>query len=159
MSMIGNFGICTENNYNCLVAAIRNDQLDAADDWIGKICDALENSAAILENDQCSGEVFLAVFQYFKSEYTIDVHGNSDMRKLNERWREFTGDYDFVVFTQKEKAQFLSLSDEIDYDHVKQYVDDFYQNDYENAGQIACKVLFENLRRLKPDSVLLWHLC
>ena len=159
MSMIGNFGMCAESDYNSLVAAVRNDQLDTADDWIGKICNELENSTAILENDQCSGEVFLAIFQYFKSEYAVDIYGNEDMRKLNERWREVTGDYDITVFTQKEKTQFLSLIDQIDYDHVMQYVDDFYQNDYGNAGQVACKVLFENLRRMKPDNVLLWHLC
>lgn len=158
MSMIGNFGKCTENDYNCLVAAIRENQPDTADDLIGRLCDELENSAAKLENDQCSGEVFLAVFEYFKTEFDLDLYGGEEQKALYERWREITEDYDVRIFTNKEKEALLSLADHIDSREVAAFVNDFFQNDYGEAGQIACKVLFENLKKLEADSVLLWHL-
>ncbi|MDE7274548.1 MAG: hypothetical protein K2N95_16100 [Lachnospiraceae bacterium] len=158
MSMIGDFGICTKNSYNRLAEAIRNDQLDAVEELTGKLCSELENSMELMENHQCSGEVFLALFQYFKTEFGIDIYGDEERKKLNEEWREITGDYDMIVFTETEKTQFLSLADRIDYDKLAQFMNDFFQDDYGNAGQAACSVFLENLRKMKPDDVLLWHL-
>lgn len=159
MSMIGDFGVCTKSSYNSLVDAIRNDQFDVMEDLIQKIYSELENSASALENNKCSGEVFLAVFHYFKTEYGMDMRDNADLKKLNENWREITGDYDMVIVTDEQKTKILSIADHIDYNKVIQFVNDFFQDDYGNAGQIACDVFFENVRNLKPDSILLWHLC
>lgn len=159
MSMIGNFGKCTENDYNRLVAAIRKNQSDAADDLIEKLYNELENAVEALESDQCSGEVFLAVFQYFQTEFDIELYGDEEQKALYERWREITEDCDVRIFTKKEKAQLLSLADRIDSNEITAYVNDFFQNDYGDAGQIACAVLLENLRKLEADNVLLWHLC
>lgn len=158
MSMIGDFGMCARNSYDSLVDAVRNDQQDTAAELIEKICGEMDASMASMENHQCSGEVFLALFQYFKEEFGIDVHGDEEQKKLNEKWRENTGDYDMILFTEKEKTQFLALSDRIDHDQVMLFVNDFFQDDYGNAGQVSCNVFLENLRKLNADSVLLWHL-
>lgn len=158
MSMIGNFGLCPKSNYENLLSLILSNQLDAANDLITKVHDELLNTASTLENNRCSGEIFIALFHYFKTEFEIDVRGNAESEKLNESWRKVTGDYDMISFTAKEKVQLLSLTDQIDYNTIAQFINDFFQQDYGNAGQIACDVLIENLKRLDTDNVLIWHL-
>ena len=158
MSMIGNFGLCPKNSYENLISLILSNQLDAANELITKIHDGLLNTASTLENDRCSGEIFIALFHYLETEFEIDIRGNTELKKLSESWREVTGDYDMVSFTEKEKVQLLSLTDKIDYNTITQFINDFFQQDYGTAGQIACDVLIENLKRLGTDDVLIWHL-
>lgn len=158
MSMTGSFGLCPKNSYDSLINFIKAGQSDAAQDLVKEIWDGLEDSASMLENNRCSGEVFLALFEYFKAALDIDIRENADLKKVGENWREITGDYDMAVFTEKEKTQFLSRTDSIHSDQVTQFVNDFFQNDYGEAGQTACDVFIRNLEKLGADSVLIWHL-
>ena len=56
MSMIGVFGICSKSNYNERADLINNGKSVQTEDLIKEIYSELENSAAKLENDKCSGE-------------------------------------------------------------------------------------------------------
>lgn len=154
MAMIGNFGLCSKSNYDELGNWMKNAKFTEAEDLIKKIYNEVENSAAKLENDKCSGEVFIALFHYLKTACGVDVRCNSEY--FGEKWRDTTGDFDVVAFYEKE--QVLLLEDTIDYDELSQFMNDFFQIDYGNAGQIACSVLFNNLKNTGTDSVLIWHL-
>ncbi len=158
MSMIGSFGLCSSNNYDNLVKLIRDNHFGEANDLINNIYSELENSASKLENDKCSGEVFLAVFDYFNIVLGINVRVNIGLEELGKSWREVTGDYDMIAFLEKDIKQLLSLSDTIDYDAVSQYVNDFFQNDYGDAGRIACNVFMQNLGKLDTNTVLIFQL-
>ena len=122
MSIIGSFGICPKNNYRMLVELIKNNNLTEAEVLIKKIYHELKDSEEKLENP-CSGEVFIALFDYFKTALGVDVRDNitTDMA---EKWREITDDFDIIVLCNKE--QLLSLEDIIDYNKISQYINDFF---------------------------------
>ncbi len=150
MSMIGTFGLCVKNNYDNLVSAIKDNQLDKMEDLVKKICDELESEIFTEQSNMCSGEV---------REFGIDFEKNEDFNRVRESWREITGDYDIVVFSEIEKDKFLSYEDRIDHTQIQQYINEFFEEDYGNAGEIACNNFFESLRKIEKNSVLIWHLC
>lgn len=154
MSMAGNFGVCSKSNYDELTNLIESGKSAETEDLIKKIYNEVENSATELENGKCSAEVFIALFQYIKISYEINVWCNLEV--LGKKWRDTTGDFDVIAFYEKEEI--LSLQDTIDYRELSQFINDFFQIDYENAGQIACNILFSNLEKLGTDKVLIWHL-
>ena len=154
MSIIGSFGICPKNNYRMLVELIKNNNLTEAEVLIKKIYHELKDSEEKLENP-CSGEVFIALFDYFKTALGVDVRDNitTDMA---EKWREITDDFDIIVLCNKE--QLLSLEDIIDYNKISQYINDFFQSDYGKIVQTAYTALLNNLRKIDDAHILIWHL-
>ena len=155
MSMIGVFGICSKSNYNERADLINNGKSVQTEDLIKEIYSELENSAAKLENDKCSGEVYIALFHYLKTVCGVDIR--CGMEGFGEEWRNVTGDFDIIVFHEKERV--LALEDTIDYDGLLQFINDFFQIDYGNAGQIAWDTLLNNLKSTEAENVLIWHLC
>ena len=121
---------------------------------IKEIYSELENSAAKLENDKCSGEVYIALFHYLKTVCGVDIR--CGMEGFGEEWRNVTGDFDIIVFHEKERV--LALEDTIDYDGLLQFINDFFQIDYGNAGQIAWDTLLNNLKSTGAENILIWHL-
>lgn len=158
MSVIGDFSLCKKSAYNNLVHFIANDQFDEAESLINEIYSELEASASKLENNQCSGEVFIALFEYFNTALGMDVREGMELEKIGEVWRDATGDFEMIVFSEKAKTQFLSIAGTINDHEVVQFINDFFQNDYGQAGQIACNVFFKNLETLDSDTVLIFHM-
>lgn len=39
----------------------------------------------------------MALFEFFKEEYEIDVWGEAEFKEIAERWRDITGDFDMIV--------------------------------------------------------------
>lgn len=154
MSMIGIFGTCSKSNYDELAGLIKSGKSTQTEDLIKTIYGEVKNSAAKLENDKCSGEVFIALFHYLKTACGVDVR--CDIEEIGEKWRETTGDFDIIVFHEKE--QILALEDTIDYDALLQFINEFFQIDYGNAGQIAWEVLLNNLKSTGRENILIWHL-
>lgn len=154
MSMTGNFGVCAKSTYDELENLIKNGKFTEAEDLIKEIYNEVEISTAELENGKCSGEVFIALFHYFKTACGIDVRCNPKV--LGEKWRDTTGDFDVIAFYEKEKI--LSSEDTMDYGELSKFINDFFQIDYGNAGQIAFGVLINNLKNTGTDHVLIWHL-
>ena len=154
MSMIGVFGICSKSNYNERADLINNGKSVQTEDLKKEIYSELENSAAKLENDKCSGEVYIALFHYLKTVCGVDVR--CGMEGFGEEWRNVTGDFDIIVFHEKERV--LALEDTIDYDGLLQFINDFFQIDYGNAGQIAWDTLLNNLKSTGAENILIWHL-
>ncbi|MCI9034241.1 MAG: hypothetical protein HFJ08_09385 [Lachnospiraceae bacterium] len=154
MSMIGVFGICSKSNYNERADLINNGKSVQTEDLIKEIYSELENSAAKLENDKCSGEVYIALFHYLKTVCGVDIR--CGMEGFGEEWRNVTGDFDIIVFHEKERV--LALEDTIDYDGLLQFINDFFQIDYGNAGQIAWDTLLNNLKSTGAENILIWHL-
>ena len=137
-----------------LARLVQNGTPAEAEDLIKDICHELENSAEKLENGVCSGEIYLALFQYFETELGVDVRNGTE--RFGEIWREATGDFDVIVF--HEAAPLLSLADTVDYDGLSQFAGDFFQIDCGDAAQAACDALLNNLRSLGADEILIWHL-
>jgi hypothetical protein len=152
--MIGVFGICSKSNYNERADLINNGKSVQTEDLIKEIYSELENSAAKLENDKCSGEVYIALFHYLKTVCGVDIR--CGMEGFGEEWRNVTGDFDIIVFHEKERV--LALEDTIDYDGLLQFINDFFQIDYGNAGQIAWDTLLNNLKSTGAENILIWHL-
>lgn len=158
MSIIGSFGSCKKSSYDMLQTAITTDDFNTAKTAIEMICNEIEDSSPEMEPAACSGEVFIALFHYLEINHGVDVRKQENLDKLGEVWRETTGDFDMIPFTEKERSQLLSLSGTINFDEAKQFIDDFFQADLGEAGKIACDDLFENLERLQPGHVLIWRL-
>lgn len=154
MSIIGTFGICSKSNYNELTDLIKSGESTKTEELIKEIYSEVKNSAVKLENDKCSGEVFSALFHYLQTAYGVDVR--SGIEGIGEKWRDVTGDFDVIVFHEKERI--LALEDTFDYDGLFQFVNDFFQIDYGNAGQIAWDVLLNNLKSTEAENILIFHL-
>lgn len=159
MSIIGIFGLCSQKDYHCLVDFIKNNQLEEAENLMQKIVEGFEESAELLNGSRCSGEVYIAVFDYFKEREGIDVRRNEDVKKVSELWRKVIGGYEMTAFAEEEKEQLLSREKTINYPDVIQYVNDFFSYDYEDFGQAACEDLLENLRKTEEGNVLIWYAC
>ena len=130
MSMVGSFGFAKKSSYDILQTSITTECFDTAKNTIEMICSEMQDSSLEMELTTCSGEVFIALFHYFKINHGVDVRNQEDFDKLGEIWRETTGDFDIIPFTEKEREQLLSLSGTINFDKVMQFVDDFFQADY-----------------------------
>lgn len=154
MSMIGSFGVCPKGKYDELRNLMQEDKFMEIDHLIKEIYSEVEGSTTKLENGKCSGEVFIALFHYLETAYEVNVRCDSGC--FEEKWRDATGDFDIIVFCGKE--QILLLENTIDYNNLAQFINDFYQNDFGNAGQIACNVLFNNLKSVGKENVLIWRL-
>lgn len=155
MSIIGSFGICPKDKYKMLVNLVKNNKLDETEDLIMEIHNELENSYEKLENNLCSGEIFIALFDYFKTAFGVDILSNT-APAIREKWREITGDYDIIILSNKE--QLLLLEDVAGYDKISQYINDFFQGGYEEMGQNVCTVLFNNLKKADKEDILIFHL-
>lgn len=154
MSMIGDFGVCRKQKWDEVRDLIQKGNFAEAENGIKDIYSEVERSAEKLDNGKCSGEVFIALFDFFETVFEVNVRDDPDC--FGEKWRDATGDLDIIVFCEKE--QILSLEDTVDVNELTQFINDFYQMDYGNAGQIACNVLFNNLKSVGEDNVLIWHL-
>ena len=157
MSMIGIFGLCQKSKYEALVKLVKNKQFKETESLVNEMNMELRESSEKMDNGKCSGEVFLALFEFFKEEYGIDVRGEAEFKETAEQWRDITGDFDMIAFQEKET--FLNMEDGISYDKISQFVSDFFEADYGNMGETACKMLFDNLRKLESGEVLIWQLC
>lgn len=154
MSIIGTFGICSKTHYNELTNLIKSGESTKTEELIKEIYSEVTNSAVKLENNKCSGEVFIALFYYLKTAHGVDVW--CDIKDIGEKWRVVTGDFDIIVFHEKERI--LVLEDTIDYNALYEFINDFFQIDSGNAGQIAWNVLLNNLKNIEPENILIWHL-
>lgn len=154
MSIIGTFGTCSKSNYNELTDLIKSGESTKTEELIKEIYSEVENSAVKLENDKCSGEVFSALLHYLNTAYGVDVR--CGIEGIGEKWRDVTGDFDIIVFHEKERI--LALEDTIDYDGLFQFINDFFQIDYADAGQIAWNVLLNNLKSIEAENILILHL-
>ncbi len=83
MSMIGNFGVCSKSKYDELGDLIKNGKSAEAEEIIKEIYKEVEDSAAILENGKCSGEVFIALFQYLKTACGVEGRCNPESFEKN----------------------------------------------------------------------------
>lgn len=154
MSMIGMFGVCSQSHYNKLANLLKSKDSGETEKLMQEIYSEVEASAEKLANDQCSGEVFTALFYYLKTAYGIDLRRGKEA--FREKWTAVSGDWDAVVFHEKE--QLLSQEDSMDFGGLQQFINDFYQTDYGDSGQTAWNVLLGNLKRTGPEQVLIWHM-
>ena len=153
MSIIGVFGTCSQSNYNELTDFIKSGESTKTEELIKEIYNEVEDSAVKLENGKCSGEIFSALFHYLNTAYGVDVR--CGMESVGEKWRNITGDFDIIVFQEKERI--LELENTIDCDALLQFIHDFFQTDSGNAGQIAWNVLLNNLKSTGTENVLILH--
>lgn len=152
--MIGMFGVCPQSHYNKLTDMLENKNFAGTEKLMQEIYSEVEASAEKLANDQCSGEVFTALFCYLKTTYGIDLRRGREA--FREKWTAVTGDWDAVVFHEKERLS--ALEDMMDFGELQQFINDFYQADYGDSGQTAWNVLLGNLKRTGPEQVLIWHM-
>lgn len=154
MSMIGMFGVCPQSHYHQLANLLKSEDSGETEKLMKEIYSEVEASAEKLANNQCSGEVFTALFCYLKTTYGIDFWRGREA--FREKWTAVTGDWDAVVFHEKE--QLSALENTMDFGELQQFINEFYQADYGDSGQTAWNVLLGNLKRTGPEQVLIWHM-
>jgi len=139
-----------------MVNLLRDEQFSEAELMMREIQRDFDLSTEEMEDSECSGEVFLALFDYFDSAFDIDIRKVPEAEKISLHWREMTGDHDMVAFL--DRASLLSLEERIDLAQLTQYVNDFFEIDYGNAAQAAYTAFFHNLKKVKAGDILLWRL-
>lgn len=69
------------------------------------------------------------VYRYFGEMFHGSIH--------EETWRDITGEWDFIVFSENLKS--LVLGQAINRDEISQYISEFYQEDCGEAGNLSGK--------------------
>lgn len=156
MSMIGEFGLCQRKTYENFVSLLKDHSLNELEAAVNNIQKELEQTSSELMNDKCSGNVFIALFEYFEEKLNIELHDEFHGSIHEEAWLNITGDLDFIVFS--ENLKYLVLGQAINRDEICQYVSEFYQEDCGEAGKEGCQCFFANLERADSDNLLIYHL-
>lgn len=152
MSVIGEFGLIEKRSFDLLLNAIEHN-VDEVGDCINAIIKEAESSRDLMVNDECSGEVYLAMFEYIEQKRGIDIRGQTN---YGERWREVTEDYDVIIMTEEIKKQ-LNIGS-VDDSAFSDFLNDFYQMDFEEIARIALKSFASNLEILSSESALVFRL-
>lgn len=158
MSMIGAFGLCAEEKYSALAAAAGKGETERAGELIQELCGEWQASAPQMKNDLCAGEAFIALFHYLKAAFGLDLRQEAGPQGAEALWRSQTGDLDIIAFSERNRAQILSLAERTNQAELDRFVCDFFESDYGDAGWLAWDVLLSNLRRLKNGETLVWRL-
>ena len=154
MSMIGIFGTCARGSFEELADLIQNGAPGEADSLISRMLDEMESPAGAMEAAGCSGEVFLALFRYLQTVCGVDIRRGTEA--VGDAWRSATGDFDVVVFHEKE--QVLALEEAMDFEGLSRFLCEFFQADYGTAGQTAWDALVRSLKGTGADRLLVWRL-
>lgn len=81
----------------------------------------------------------MALFGYFDQCLGIDFHKAFGYAELAEAWRELTGDYDILFFTNGLMEEYIARinPESMDYEALNGFVKEFYQCDFGDFGKIA----------------------
>ena len=60
------------------------------------------NNTGLMVDNECPGEVYSAMFEYFEQKKGISIRGQNN---YGEIWREVTEDFDVIIMTEKLKKQ------------------------------------------------------
>ena len=142
MSMIGAFGLCAEEKYSALAAAAGKGETERAGELIQELCGEWQASAP----------------QYLKAAFGLDLRQETGPQGAEALWRSQTGDLDIIAFSERNRAQILSLAERTNPAELDRFVCDFFESDYDHAGRLAWDVLLSNLRRQKNGETLVWRL-
>lgn len=147
MSMIGFFRTCARGSFEELADLIKSGATAEADNLISKMLDEMELSVGAPETAGCSGEVFTALFRYLQTVCGVDIRRGTEA--VGDAWRSATGDFDVVVFHEKE--QVLALEEAMDFEGLSRFLCEFFQADYGTAGQTAWDALVRGLKGTGAD--------
>ncbi|HOQ00566.1 MAG TPA: hypothetical protein PK604_07030 [Acetivibrio clariflavus] len=122
--------------------------------------DYLDNNTKELKDYGWSGYVYLALLEYLK-EKGIDLMKSSydEISEYISKEREST----FFIFTQEHKLKYLDKlkPENFDETELKDYCNDFFGADEDNAGQAmldGIKLLYENIQYVTENSVILFEI-
>ncbi len=91
-------------------------------------------------------------------EFGLDLRQEAGPQGAEALWRSQTGDLDIIAFSERNRAQILSLAERTNPAELDRFVCDFFESDYDHAGRLAWDVLLSNLRRQKNGETLVWRL-
>ena len=152
MSIIGDFGLIEKSSFDLLLNKIEIN-VDETVSCINAILKEAKESAGLMVDNECPGEVYSAMFEYFEQKKGISIRGQNN---YGEIWREVTEDFDVIIMTEELKKQ-LNIKQE-DYSSFGEFLNDFYQMDFGEMAEIALKSFESNLDKLSNENALVFRL-
>lgn len=153
MSMIGKFDLISRTLYEELLDAInKNDNYEKI---IQKIIHQMQDSQNGLHQNNCSGEVYLAMFMYLKYEMSVDFYLSE---KFIEIWKKVTGDNDILFITSEHKDKYKEVLNSLNHTKLNLYINDFYMQDFGDKGTVALNNFIENMSKTEEELVLIYQL-
>ena len=112
-----------------------------------------------LDNGNCSGEVFSALYDYLEAEHDLDFMEDSEYLELLDFWQEVSEPMDLLIFTQDTAGDILAVLEDDDFGDgsYTEYMDVDWEISAEGAlkGMAAMR---DNLRRVTSKKALLYFL-
>jgi len=152
MSFIGEFALIKKKSLHLFLNSIENNADETAD-YINAIIEEVEASSDLLYNNECSGEVYMAIFEYFEQKKGIDIRGQSN---YGEIWREITEDFDVIIMTAELAKQMVI--EPTDYSSFCDFLNDLYQMNFGEMAEIALRAFESILEKLSNENAVLFRL-
>lgn len=126
----------------------------------GRLCEEIEaNDDLNLDNGNCSGGVFSALYDYLEVEHSLEFMEDSEYLEVMNFWQDVTEPMDLILFTQDEAGDILAVLEDDNFG--EEDFTEYMSVDWEIESNYALKsmtALRDNLQRVTAKKVLLYFL-
>lgn len=124
------------------------------------LCEQLDADDDIsLDNGNCSGDVFSALYDYLEAEHDLDFMEDSEYMDVLNFWQEITEPMDLIIFTQDIAGDILAVLEDDNFgeEDFIEYMDVDWEIEADDAldGMAALR---DNLQRVNAKKALLYFL-
>lgn len=125
-----------------------------------KLCEELDADDDLdLDNGNCSGEVFSALYDYLEAEHDLDFMEDSEYLDVLNFWQEITEPMDLIIFTQDVAGDILAVLEDDDFgdESFTEFMDVDWEIEADDAldGMAALR---DNLQKVSAKKALLYFL-
>lgn len=125
-----------------------------------RICEEIDGDDDLdLENGNCSGDVFSALFDYLEAEHDLDFMEDSEYLDVLNFWQEVTEPLDLIIFTLDVAGDILAVLEDDNFgeEDFIEYMDVDWEIEADDAldGMVALR---DNLQRVNSKQALLYFL-
>lgn len=135
--------------------AIANNTVEAK-----RLCEQLDADYDLdLDNGNCSGEVFSALYNYLEAEHDLDFMEESEYLDVLNFWQEVTEPMDLIIFTQDAAGDILAVLEDDNFGE-EDFIE-FMDVDWEIEAADALEgmaALRDNLQKVNAKKALLYFL-
>lgn len=155
MSQIATFKLVELSQLNKIKDAIARDAEEAR-----RMCEEIDGGDDFdLDNGNCSGDVFSALYDYLEAEHELDFMEDSEYLDVLNFWQDITEPMDLIIFTQDVAGDILAVLEDDNFgeEDFIEYMDVDWEIEADDALE-GMAALRDNLQRVSAKKALLYFL-
>lgn len=155
MSQIATFKLVELSQLNKIKDAMAQNAEEAR-----RMCEEIDgNDDLNLDNGNCSGDVFSALYDYLEAEHDLDFMEDSEYLDVLGFWQDVTEPIDLIIFTQDVAGDILAVLEDDNFgeEDFIEYMDVDWEIEADDALE-GMASLRNNLQRVNTKKALLYFL-